>query len=159
MRNKCDFPKKLDRFCEPKDNHELAKSLHGALRPINQNSAACMKKPSVVVALLLFTVQSAFAQVWQVPTGSSSWGTAANWNPATVPNSVGATATFNNAASANNPAQTGNRTANLDGAKTVGSIVFNADAANAFTNTIATGTGGPLTFDAAGAGPATLISN
>jgi fibronectin-binding autotransporter adhesin len=118
-----------------------------------------MRRLWIVAPLLLVSIRAANAQTWQVATGSSSWNTAANWNPATVPNSVGATATFNNATSANNPAQTGNRTANLDGAKTVGSLVFNADAANAFTNTIATGTGGALTFDATASGPATLISN
>jgi fibronectin-binding autotransporter adhesin len=89
--------------------------------------------------------------VWQVATGSSSWSTAANWNPATVPNAVGANATFNGNATANNPAQTGNRTATLDGTKTVGSIVFNTDLST-FTNSITTGTGGPLVFDNGGAG-------
>lgn len=89
------------------------------------------------------------ASIWQVATGSSSWNTAANWNPAVVPNAVGDNATFNNAASGSNPAQTANRTATLDGSKTVGSINFNNNAANAFTNTIAVGTPttGALIFD------------
>src|SRR5689334_18650316 len=80
------------------------------------------------------------ASIWQGATGTSSWGTAANWNPATVPTNVGDNATFNNAASGANPAQTGNRTATLDGNKTVGSINFNNNAANTFTNTISAGT-------------------
>jgi autotransporter-associated beta strand protein len=64
---------------------------------------------------------------------------------------VGASVTFNGNTTGNNPAQTGNRTASLDGTKTVGSILFNTDLST-FTNTISTGTGGPLVFDNGGAG-------
>ena len=59
-------------------------------------------------------VPFATAGVYQPSTGTSSWNSASNWNPATIPNAVGDSATFNGAATANNPAQTGNRTANLD---------------------------------------------
>jgi autotransporter-associated beta strand protein len=112
---------------------------------------------AAVAGLLLSTASAAQAAIiWNQATGTGSWNTASNWTPATVPNAVGENATFNNAASANNPAQTGNRTINLDGAQTVGSITFNNDAANAFTNTIAAGTAGSLTFDDTGAGPATM---
>src|SRR5437016_116619 len=86
---------------------------------------------------------------WNLP-GGGSWTNAANWNPMTVPNAVDANATFNNAASASNPAQTANRTVTVDAPQTVGSITFNNDAANAFTNSLTTGTGGSLTFDATG---------
>jgi fibronectin-binding autotransporter adhesin len=98
------------------------------------------------------------AGTWTIA-GGSSWSTATNWNPNVVPNAVGDNATFNNAASGSNAAQTGNRTITLDGAKTIGSLNLNADAANAFTNTISTGTGGPLTFDEAGSGPATIVTS
>jgi autotransporter-associated beta strand protein len=98
------------------------------------------------------------ASIWTIA-GGGSWSTAANWNPAVVPNAVGDNATFNNAASGANAAQTANRTITLDGAKTIGSLNLNADAANAFTNTISTGTGGPLTFDETGSGPATIVTN
>lgn len=115
--------------------------------------AACM------AAALFLPIRAAYAaSIWNLPAGGS-WNTAANWNPATVPNAVGDNATFNNAASGSNPAQTGNRTVTLDGAKTIGSLNLNADAANAFTNTISTGTGGPLTFDETGSGPATIVTN
>ena len=108
------------------------------------------------VALALGSALPAPAAVFQGITGSASWNTAANWNPATVPNAVGANATFNNGATANNPAQTGNRTATADGAQTIGSIIFNNDVANSFTNSVTTGTSGSLTFDETGSGPATI---
>jgi autotransporter-associated beta strand protein len=92
---------------------------------------------------------------WNLAAGGT-WNAAASWNPAVIPNGVGDSATFNDAASGSNPAQTGNRSVTLDGSKTVGTVVFNNDAANAFTNTIATGTAGPLVFDEVGAGPATM---
>jgi autotransporter-associated beta strand protein len=101
---------------------------------------------------------TANAGTWTLPAGGT-WNAAASWNPAVIPNATGDNATFNNAASGSNPAQTGNRIVNLDGSKTVGSIDFNNDAANGFTNTIATGSGGPLVFDEVGAGPATIDVN
>jgi autotransporter-associated beta strand protein len=107
-------------------------------------------------ALLLFCVPSTRAQIWNLG-GGGSWGTAANWNPASVPNAVGAGVTFNGAATGSNPAQTGNRAVTLDGARTVGSIIFNNDLST-FTDTISTGTGGPLTFDEVGTGPATITT-
>ncbi len=106
--------------------------------------------------LLAWAARPAGAQTFQPATGTASWNVAANWNPAVVPNATGASATFNSAATAQNPAQTGNRTVTLDGSKTVGSITFNNDAANTFTNTITAGTGGSLIFDETGVGPATI---
>jgi MYXO-CTERM domain-containing protein len=109
------------------------------------------------VGIAAGTTQAAISVgIWQPATGTASWNTAANWNPSGVPNAVGANATFNNAASGSNPAQTGNRTASLDAAQTVGSITFNNDAANAFTNTVSPGTSGSLTFDETAAGPAVI---
>ena len=109
-----------------------------------------------VAALFLGGATSTQAQTWNLA-GGGSWATAANWNPASVPNAVGASVTFNGAATGSNPAQTANRSVNLDGAKTVGSITFNNDLST-FTDTIATGTGGPLTFDEVGSGPATITT-
>jgi autotransporter-associated beta strand protein len=109
---------------------------------------------SVVAAITLFVADIAAAETWNLPAGGS-WNTAANWNPATIPNAIDASAIFNGAATGSNPAQTGSRTVTLDGTKTVGSILFNNDLSN-FTNTVSTGTGGPLVFDAAGAGPAAI---
>src|SRR6266566_1046583 len=110
-----------------------------------------------VVALLIGGARSAHGApiVWNLATGGS-WNTATNWNPNTIPNAVGANATFNSAASGSNPAQTANRSITADAAQTIGSIVFNNDAANAFTNSVTTGTSGSLTFDETGSGPATI---
>jgi autotransporter-associated beta strand protein len=111
------------------------------------------------LGLLLFgQLPMAQAGTWNLATGGS-WNVAGNWNPAGVPNAVGANATFNNAASGLNPAQTANRTITADAAQTVGSIDFNNDAVNAFTNTVSTGAGGSITFDEVGAGPATIDVN
>ena len=109
-----------------------------------------------IAALLSSIPPSASAETWTIA-GGSSWGTAANWNPASVPNAIGASATFNGAATGSNAAQTANRTITLDGARTVGAIVFNTDLST-FTNQLATGTGGSLIFDALGAGPATITT-
>lgn len=121
------------------------------------SASAALSLFAAFAAAFLCSLPSARAEVWNLPAGGS-WNAAASWNPATVPNGIGANATFNNAASVLNPAQTGNRTVTLDGPQTVGSINFNQDAANAFTNSVTTGTGGPLTFDQAGAGPATITT-
>jgi autotransporter-associated beta strand protein len=111
-------------------------------------------RASIAAAITLCLADVAAAETWNLPAGGS-WNTAANWNPAAVPNAIDASAIFNGAATGSNPAQTGNRTVTLDGTKTVGSILFNNDLST-FTNTVSTGTGGPLVFDAAGAGPATI---
>ena len=109
-----------------------------------------------IAALLSSIPPSASAETWTIA-GGSSWGTAANWNSTSVPNAIGASATFNGAATGSNAAQTANRTITLDGARTVGAIVFNTDLST-FTNQLATGTGGSLIFDALGAGPATITT-
>ena len=108
-----------------------------------------------VATVLLSNTLAAKAETWNLGTGGS-WNTAVNWNPASIPNAIGANATFNNAASGSNPAQTASGSVVLDGSKTVGSITFNNDGANAFTYSIANGTGGPLVFDETGSGPATI---
>jgi fibronectin-binding autotransporter adhesin len=113
-------------------------------------SAAC------VAAILFSNVCAVRAQTSVVVSGSASWNNSANWSPATVPNAVGASATFNGAATGSNPAQTANRTITADAALTVGSMTFRNDAST-FTTTITTGTGGSLAFDQSGAGPATII--
>src|SRR4030095_4634463 len=109
-----------------------------------------------MVALTVLVAETVRAETWNLGTGSS-WNTATNWNPSSVPNDVGASAIFNWLATPLNPDQEGNRSITLDGAKTVGSILFNNDLGT-FTNSITTGTGGPLTFDAAGTGTATITT-
>jgi fibronectin-binding autotransporter adhesin len=114
----------------------------------------CIWTAIVTAAVTLLTTTTGWAETWNVATGSS-WNTAANWNPATIPSAIGAAAIFNGAATANNPDQTANRTITLDGTKTVGSIVLNNDLST-FTNSITTGSGGPLVLDAVDGGPATI---
>ena len=105
-------------------------------------------------ALLLWSSFTMHAGTWNLP-GNGTWNAAANWNPASIPGGVGATAIFNGAATGSNPAQTANRTVTLDGPRTVGSIMFNNDLST-FTDSLTTGASGSLTFDEAGAGPATI---
>ncbi|MEP6664366.1 MAG: autotransporter-associated beta strand repeat-containing protein, partial [Verrucomicrobiota bacterium] len=88
-----------------------------------------------------------------------SWNVPENWNPASIPNAIGANATFNNAASGSNPDQTATRAITVDAAQTVGSININNDGANAFNNSITVGTAGSITFDETGVGPATITVN
>ncbi|HEX5176943.1 MAG TPA: hypothetical protein VFV83_07940, partial [Chthoniobacteraceae bacterium] len=96
------------------------------------------------------------AETWNL-SAAGSWNSAANWNPASIPNAPGAAVIFNGAATALNPAQTGNRSVTLDAPQTVGSIHFNNDLLT-FTNSLTAGSGGALTFDAVDAGPATITT-
>ena len=111
----------------------------------------------VAVTAVLIPCFSAQAEVWNLPAGGT-WNAEASWTPATIPSAIGANATFNNALTGSNPAQTGNRTVTTDAAQTVGSIQFNnsADSANTFTNSITAGSSGSLILDAVDAGPATI---
>jgi autotransporter-associated beta strand protein len=110
----------------------------------------------IVGTCLLLSSHLLRAETWNLPT-AASWNSAANWNPASIPNAPGATAIFNGAATALNPAQAGNRSVTLDAAQTVGSIHFNNDLST-FTNSLTAGTGGALIFDEVGAGPATITT-
>jgi autotransporter-associated beta strand protein len=110
------------------------------------------------VALIFASVSLASAETWNLSTGGS-WNSAPNWNPASVPNAIGARAIFNNAASGSNPGQTASSTVALDGSKTVGSINFNNDGVNSFSYTLSAGSAGPLVFDETNAGPATITVN
>src|SRR4051812_9902706 len=84
-------------------------------------------KAVAVTLMLASAATSAQASVFLPATGSATWNATASWDNSTIPNASGANATFNGAASGSVPAQTGNRTATLDGAQTVGSILFNDD--------------------------------
>jgi CSLREA domain-containing protein len=136
-------------------------------RRLNQSSRRFVFRHFSLLAVLLLAVATVLvfvarsravtvAVVWNLPAGGS-WDSAGSWNPATVPNATGDSATFNGAATGSNPAQTASRTVTLDGDKTVGSIVLNTDLSN-FNNTLAAGTGGTLVLDETGAGPATITT-
>ena len=117
----------------------------GAVRSRKVRLAAAFAAPLLLAA----PAARAAIATWNLP-GGGTWNLADNWNPPTIPNAVGDGAIFTNSN------QTANRSVTLDGPQTVGSLVFNNDAANAFTNSIATGTGGPVTFDEVDAGPAVI---
>ncbi|MGI9087270.1 MAG: autotransporter-associated beta strand repeat-containing protein [Chthoniobacterales bacterium] len=92
---------------------------------------------------------SLVAQTWTGAT-NANWGTSTNWSPATVPNSVGAAAVFNDPAA--------NRTVSSNGTFAVGSITFNNN--TAFTTLLNnSGSGRSITFDEVGAGPAAITVN
>ena len=107
------------------------------------------------VAVVTIAVPTSGPTTWNLAAGGS-WNSATSWNPMVIPNGIGASAIFNNAASGSNPAQTGNRAVTADAPQVVGSIIFNNDAANAFTTTISAG-GGSVNFDETNAGPAAVI--
>ena len=91
-----------------------------------------------VAALLLCSAAPVFAQTW-VGYSSADWNTAANWNPATVPNSSTAAAVFGNSMVTS---------VSISAATQVNSIVFNSGA-GAFS--IAVGSYySTLTFSGAG---------
>jgi autotransporter-associated beta strand protein len=123
-----------------------------------QNSFSSRCGGALMAASFVFflSVPVVGSETWTLPAGGS-WNTAVNWNPASIPNAAGANATFNGAATALNPAQTGNRTVTLDAAQTVGSILFNNDLST-FTNSLTVGSSGSLTLDGAGAGPAIITT-
>jgi fibronectin-binding autotransporter adhesin len=84
--------------------------------------------------ITLTVATSGLVTTWANAAGGS-WGTASNWNNG-VPNEIGATAIFGTALTAPG-------TIALNGSKTVGNMTF--DSANSYT--IASGTGGSITFE------------
>src|SRR4051812_15196611 len=109
-----------------------------------------------LAAALLLTTSSLPAETWQLSSGDGLWGDPNSWSPASVPNAVGAAATFNSPTAA--------RTITLgDGnTYTVGSMnITNNAAPTGFTSTIrnnSSNTRGAasLIFDATGAGPVVI---
>lgn len=101
-------------------------------------------------ALLFLSFPAAHAETYVPAGGTSSWAIPGNWNPASVPNAVGAVAQFNG----NN---TGNRTIHTDSGIagfTVGAILFDLEGTGTSTNSLQTGTvaGSKLILDNGGAG-------
>lgn len=104
---------------------------------------------SVMATVWAATAQTGLAQTYTPTSGASTYNDPANWTPNVVPNAVGASATFQNPTAA--------QTINLGAAITVGSFNFTNNAN--VIQTLANGTGGSLTFDAVGSGPATVTVN
>ncbi len=105
---------------------------------------------AVSAAALVFSdAPSARAETFNKTSGSNSWNSTLNWVEGTIPNAVNAAAIFDSPTAA--------RTITLDTPITVGSILFNISAN--FTNLLQNGTGGSLTLDATGTGPATITTD
>lgn len=95
-------------------------------------------------ALLLAPVAFAQNGTWNVTTTPASWATPGNWVGNVVAGGSGSTANFN---TLNIPADT---TVNLDGARTIGNLLFgDTDTSTAGSWILATGSGGPLTLEGA----------
>ena len=125
-----------------------------AQAPVNQRRHRAARWFAAGVAGFLASAPPTLqAEVWDGPnTGTSAvWNIPTNWNPDTVPDAIGAAAIFDD--------PTANRTVTLGEDITIGSLTFNN--ATSFFNRIGTASaaqGTPiLTFDAAGAGPATIV--
>src|SRR6478735_6105181 len=93
--------------------------------------------------IFAFAAAQGRSETWNgALTGTVQWNSTLNWSPASVPNAIGAAATFPNS-------PTANMTVQLGAPITVGSIdVTNGGTTQIFT--ISNGTGGSLTFDTSG---------
>ena len=128
----------------------IANSQVGKLYSITNNTTATTIELSIADTVIA---------AWNV-NGGGSWNTGTNWSPVGVPNSFGAIATFGSVLTAPNaPA-----TVTVDGAKTVGVIVF--DNANPYilsggaadTITMDNGSGTPLIRLTNGSGIQTIAA-
>ena len=84
--------------------------------------------------------------------GGGSWATAAKWSPAGPANGVG------NAADFSQQTLSANTTVTLDGSHTIGYLIF-GDKGNAYNWTLARGSGGTLTLQAAPGTPTVTVNN
>jgi hypothetical protein len=94
---------------------------------------------AAVISTLSFS--TAYGIDWNVD-ANGNWNTAANWSPATVPNAVGAVATFG-------PAITTFRTVTVNGSFTVGQMDFNGLSGYNYEVRGPTSGVGTITFDVA----------
>lgn len=88
---------------------------------------------------------------WINPAGGS-WTTGTNWNGNAIAGGAGKTADFSTLD------LTADATVTLDGARTIGNLVF-GDTAASHNWSLATGTGGPLTLDVTTGLPAITVNN
>lgn len=93
------------------------------------------------------------AQTWNTTADNAAWGTAANWNPTTVPNAA-------NAAAVLGPTIPANRTINVNGSFTIGSLTIDSPNNYLLTNntlvfSVSTGSG---TVNVTNSGSPTIAS-
>ena len=89
--------------------------------------------------------------VWNVA-GGGSWATSGNWNAAGLPDGADNTANFSQQTLA------ADATVTLDGSHTIGNMVF-GDQGKAYNWTLATGSGGTLTFQVSLGTPTITVNN
>jgi autotransporter-associated beta strand protein len=105
-------------------------------------------QPPVVTSNTAVNVIAAGSAWVATADGSYLWNSAANWNPAVVPNGVGAYAFMNTSI-------TGNQTVNLNSPVTLGELVV-GDSSGAENTLLQKGTSGSLRFDQTGSAMAYL---
>ncbi|HEU6449365.1 MAG TPA: autotransporter-associated beta strand repeat-containing protein [Verrucomicrobiae bacterium] len=106
-----------------------------------------------IVALSLAISAKAQSGVWTNLAGGS-WAAAANWSNSVVAGGADNSADFSELD------LTADATVNLDGARTVGNLIFGDSGAGLANNwTLATGSGGPLTLSASAGEPVLTANN
>ena len=104
---------------------------------------------SSVAALNIFT--SGIVSTWTNVLGGS-WAAGANWDGGTIASGSGNTADFSTLILG------GSWVATLDGARTIGNLIF-GDQGNTYNWTVGTGSGGPLTLAVSSASPTIMAKN
>jgi len=97
------------------------------------------------------TVHAQTTYTWTNLLGGS-WATAANWNPNLAASGSGNTADFSTLTLG------ASRAVTLDGAKTIGNMIF-GDVGNAYGWTLSTGSAGPLTLAVSSGAPTITVNN
>ena len=130
---------------DPSNTHQLNPRRRPVPRPLGLASARLGLVARLLASLASFVaVPAAFAQsgTWTNLAGgnaSGSWAAATNWNSGIIASGTDNTADFSTLD------LTANSTVTLDGARTIGNLVF-GDTAPDSNWILATGTGGPLTL-------------
>lgn len=104
----------------------------------NLNAKGAKKEPQV----------PAGANTYIPSSGTTSWGTAANWDTNSVPSAIDEPVIFNT--------PTANQVVTLDGARTIGSLTLTNN--STFTFNLQNGTGGSLVFDVSSGNAAVTIN-
>jgi len=90
------------------------------LLPDEQRVVMIFRRLFVGIVWFLVLPSSGFAQTWNTSANNKDWGDSNNWNPTSVPNATGATATLG-------PTIPANRTINVNGNYTIGTLNIDSD--------------------------------